>query len=49
MNLEIITDKIESLLPSKKVDIFGKDQLMNNVSPYYLLASFMFIAIWLGL
>jgi hypothetical protein len=45
--MEIIADKVEALLPSKKIDVFGKNQLMHNVFPYYLLAALMLIAFWL--
>ena len=39
--MEIILDKCISLLPEKKIDIFGKDSLMNHSFPYYLLAFLM--------
>jgi hypothetical protein len=29
---------IEKALPSKKLDIFGKNSLLNSTIPYYLLA-----------
>lgn len=36
--MEIIADRLEQILPRKKIDIFGKNQLMHNTLPYYLLA-----------
>lgn len=47
--MEIITDHVESLLPRKKMDIFGHNQLMHNTFPYYLLCVLMVIAIVKGL
>lgn len=35
--MDLVAEKINSLLPTRKIDIFGKDQLMNNTFPYYLL------------
>lgn len=42
--MEIIADKMEALLPKKKIDIFGKDSLLHNTFPYYLLAFLIFSA-----
>lgn len=44
IDMEIIAEKIDSLLPKKKIDIFGKDQLLHNTAPYYLLAGLMMLA-----
>ncbi len=33
-----LIDMIEKALPSKKLDIFGKNSLLNSTIPYYLLA-----------
>lgn len=41
--MEIISEKVEALLPKKKLDIFGKDSLLHNTFPYYLLP-FLIIA-----
>lgn len=41
--MEIIADKIEALLPKKKLDIFGKNSLLHNTFPYYLLASMILL------
>lgn len=38
VNMDIIAEKLEGILPRKKIDIFGKNQLMHNTLPYYLLA-----------
>lgn len=35
--MDLIAEKIEGLLPNKKIDFFGRDQLLNNTFPYYLL------------
>ncbi len=32
---------VEKMLPAKKIDVFGKDSLMNSSLPYYLLAAIM--------
>lgn len=42
--LEQVVNKVESLLPKKKLDIFGKGQLMHTSLPYYLLALLMLAA-----
>lgn len=34
-------------MPTKKIDVFGTDQLMNNSFPYYLLAFIMSLAVLL--
>ncbi len=47
--MEIISEKVESLLPAKKIDVFGKSQLLHNVFPYYLLAVLMLIGLARGL
>lgn len=36
--MEIISEKLEALLPTKKLDIFGKNSLLHSTFPYYLLA-----------
>lgn len=36
--MDILVNKIENILPKKKIDIFGKNSLMFNTFPYYLLA-----------
>lgn len=47
--MEIIADNLETLLPAKKIDVFGKNQLLHNVFPYYILAVLMVIALVFGL
>jgi len=32
-----IIERIEKILPSKRLDIFGKNSLLNSTIPYYLL------------
>ena len=49
ISMEIIADKVESLLPAKKIDVFGKNQLLHNVFPYYILAGLMLIGFAYGL
>lgn len=39
--LDTLVAKMEYLLPRKKVDIFGKGQLMHTSVPYYLLSLLM--------
>jgi hypothetical protein len=36
--MDLLAEKINSILPTKKIGIFGKDQLLKNTFPYYLLA-----------
>ena len=36
--MDLLAEKINKILPSRKIDIFGKDQLLKNTFPYYLLA-----------
>jgi hypothetical protein len=36
----------ERLLPTKKVDVFGKDSLMNSSIPYYLLPAILLYGIF---
>jgi apolipoprotein N-acyltransferase len=33
-----IIERLESILPKKKLDIFGKNSLLHSTIPYYLLA-----------
>lgn len=47
--MDKVVDKIETLLPNKKISIFGKDQLMHNTFPYYLLAVLMMIGVFGGI
>jgi len=35
--LDVIAEKIDRLMPNKKIDIFGQDQLLMNTFPYYLI------------
>jgi hypothetical protein len=42
--MKAIISKVEEVLPRSKINIFGKDQLLNNTFPYYLLAVLMVIA-----
>ena len=42
--MEILSNKVIGLLPKNKIHIFGKDGLMNNTIPYYLLAFLMLLA-----
>lgn len=35
--LDVIAEKIDRLIPNKKIDIFGQDQLLMNTFPYYLI------------
>ena len=35
--MDAIVKSVEKLIPAKKIDIFGKDSLMNSSLPYYLL------------
>jgi hypothetical protein len=35
--LDAIAEKIDRLIPNKKIDIFGQDQLLMNTFPYYLI------------
>lgn len=37
------------MFPEKKISISGKDQLLHNTFPYYLLASLMMIALVKGI
>ncbi len=32
-----LMERLESLLPNRKLDIFGKDSLLHSTAPYYLL------------
>lgn len=36
--MERIAEGLESVLPRYKLDIFGKDSLLHNTFPFYLLA-----------
>lgn len=40
-----IISKVQEVLPKSKINIFGKDQLLHNTFPYYLLAVLMVIAL----
>lgn len=35
--MDKVTKSICRLLPSNKIDVFGKDSLLNSTFPYYLL------------
>jgi len=41
----LFTGWVERLLPTNKIDAFGKDGLLMNSAPYYLLAFIISIAI----
>ncbi len=32
-----VIDRLEAWLPRKKIDIFGKESLLNSTIPYYML------------
>jgi alkane 1-monooxygenase len=36
--MDAIVKSVERLIPAKKIDIFGKDSLMNSSLPYYLMS-----------
>lgn len=36
--MEYVAERLEAVLPRKKIDIFGANQLLMNTFPYYLLA-----------
>lgn len=40
-----VIDRLEKWLPRKRLDIFGKDSLMKNSWPYYLLTLIPFIGL----
>ena len=46
MNTMVST--LERVLPEKKIDIFGKDSLMNSTIPYYSLLFFMLASYFIG-
>ncbi len=37
-SMQKLVNKLESLLPIKKIDIFGRNQLMDSIFPYFTLA-----------
>lgn len=41
----LLTEWVEQLLPNKKIDIFGKDGLLMNSTPYYLLSAIILLAL----
>lgn len=39
--MDAVVTLIEKMMPAKRIDIFGKDSLMNSSAPYYLFAAIM--------
>lgn len=47
--MDAVVSLLEKMLPAKKIDVFGKDSLMNSSGPYYILAAIMLygaISVW---
>lgn len=35
--MSLLIDRLEAILPRKKIDIFGKNSMMDSTLPYYML------------
>ena len=47
--MDAVVSLVEKMLPAKKIDVFGKDSLMNSSVPYYILAAIILygtVSVW---